>query len=163
MFILDGDGRDKANFDRYRAYIDDNDGAFPPGALALARSEWYFGFHDHRAPHDSRLERAELSETPADPASEWKDRSVSLVVSLRGAFGDGVITMRYPRVFSYDLEGLGAGGGHRDWRYDELRLNGQGQLVHEIEWWGRDATARWIITADDVEHTWTPDPVDDPA
>jgi hypothetical protein len=52
---------------------------------------------------------------------------------------------------------LDVGRGHADWRYDELRLDDAGRVVHEIEWWKERETARWLITADDVELTWHPD------
>jgi hypothetical protein len=47
-------------------------------------------------------------------------------------------------------------GGHRDWRYDEFRVNEEGRLVHEIEWGGRKDTGSWLIVASDIEFKWSP-------
>ena len=158
MFILESDGREPEGFVRYRAYVEAHAAAFPPGALALAQSDWYFGSEDHRAPHDARLEAAVLAEHPAQDEAPWDDRRVSLTVRLRGAYDDGSIELLYPQVFAYRFDGPSLESGHRDWRYDELRLDEQGRLVHEIEWWGPRSTGRWLITASDVDLTWTPDP-----
>jgi hypothetical protein len=154
MFILDRDGRTTSGFARYEEYVDQHESRFPPGALALVRSDWYYGFTDHRAPHDSRLESATLAEEPTDPSAPWFNRPVSLVIRLRGAHDDGEITLRYPRLFSCHLDSFAIEDGHRDWRYDELRLDDDGHLVHEIEWCGSRDTGRWLITADDIEHGW---------
>ena len=78
----------------------------------------------------------------------WHNRVVSLELALRGAYDDGYITLRYPTVYSYSLDGFGVERGHADWRYDELRLDEVGRLVHEVE---------WCIVADDVEMSWKPD------
>jgi hypothetical protein len=43
-------------FKRYADYVDSNRHRFPPSALALVDSNWYFGVEDHSAPHDSWLQ-----------------------------------------------------------------------------------------------------------
>ena len=68
MFILDGDGRELANFERYAAYSKANQHRFPPGALHVAQSTWYGNFNDHRCPHDGRLESLEITEQQVGPA-----------------------------------------------------------------------------------------------
>lgn len=157
MFILGDDGRTPEAFERYVSYINDNADGFPPNALELVRSDWYFGFTDHRAPHDSRLESVQITEHPAEGEPGWGNRMVSISLRLRGAHDDGDIHIRYPQVISYFLDGSGASRGHRDWRYDELRLGADGLLVHEIEWCGAQAAGRWVITASDIELSWHPD------
>jgi hypothetical protein len=157
VFILDRDGRTESGFARYLEYVERNESRFPPGALGLVRSNWYYGFTDHRAPHDSRLESATMVEQPTDLSAPWSDRAVSLVIRLRGAYDDGEITLRYPRLFSCHLDSFAIDEGHRDWRYDELRLDDRGHLVHEIEWCGSRDTGRWLITSEDIEHRWLAD------
>ncbi|MEQ7011422.1 hypothetical protein ABN028_35200 [Actinopolymorpha sp. B17G11] len=157
MFLLQSDGRTNAGFAAYRDYVEANAARFPAGALHLARSDWYYASYDHRAPHDSRLEAMSIAERSGPGAPHWHNRLVSLELMLRGAYNDGYITLRYPTVRSYRLDGLAVGSGHADWRYDELRLDGSGRLVHEVEWWERREVARWLIIADDIEMSWQPD------
>jgi hypothetical protein len=113
---------------------------------------WYFDFSDHRCPHDAWLEQVTVSETGTGATGE--ERAVSLSIRLLGAYHDGHIQIRYPRVFSYRVEGLDGARGHRDWRYDEFRLSERGHLLHEIEWWGSQPTGTWLIEASDIEYEW---------
>jgi hypothetical protein len=46
--------------------------------------------------------------------------------------------------------------GHGDWRYDELRINDKGHLVHEIEWASFTYTGSWLIEASDLQYRWVP-------
>ena len=58
-FILAADGRDDDvvnAFRRYQDYLQSLRDTFAPSAFALATSEWYFNFNDHRCPHDAWLE-----------------------------------------------------------------------------------------------------------
>lgn len=155
MFILAAE-RDATGvgFERYRSFLATNADRFPPSALQLARSDWYYDPRDHRCPHDAWLESAALEE-PASGA-RGEERYVTLRVRLFGAYHDGYIELCYPRVFGYQLDLTGGELGHRDFRYDEFRLTDRGHLVHEIEWAGNLDTARWIIEATDVEFTWSP-------
>ena len=157
MYLLQSDGRTDEGFAAYEDYVAENVGRFPAGALQLVRSDWYYGSHDHRGPHDARLETMSMAERSGEGEPHWHNRLVSLELTLRGAYDDGYICLRYPTVHSYRLNGFGVGGGHADWRYDELRLDEAGHLVHEVEWcWGQD-TALWLIVADDLEMSWQPD------
>jgi hypothetical protein len=81
---------------------------------------------------------------------------VSLRARLLGAYHDGYIELLYPRVFAYRFDVIDSGHGHRDWRYDELRLSKDGHLIHEIEWCGLNEAGSWFIEASDVEYRWTP-------
>jgi hypothetical protein len=83
-------------------------------------------------------------------------RCVSLTVRLLGAYHDGYIELFYPRVHSYKFDVWNAERGHRDWRYDELRLSDRGNLLHEIEWCALNDTGRWLIEASDLEFRWLP-------
>ncbi len=145
-------------FRRYQEYVQSVASTFPPHALALAASEWYHDFTDHRCPHDAWLEELRVRELAAGPRHER--RTVEITVRLLGAYHDGHIELRYQDVTAYhcDFVRPAAGDtGHSDWRYDEFRLSDRGTLLHEIEWWHSDETARWLIEAADVEFKWLPD------
>src|SRR5262249_40313358 len=138
----------------YQEYLQSLRDVFPPSAYALATSDWYFNFKDHRCPHDAWLETFSLSE--ASSANGGKQRSLSVNVRLLGVYHDGYIELRYPRAFRLALNVIDGERGHRDWRYDELRLSDRGYLVHEIEWSGLYATGVWVIEALDLEFRWVP-------
>jgi hypothetical protein len=140
---------------QYERYLKENADRFPSGAYALATSDWYFGFSDHRAPHDSWLEAVTLSEPAEGERSEL--RTLNLRVTLLGAYHDFILEFFYPKVFSYTLANPTAERGHFDWRYDEFRLNEHGHLIHEIEWAGPPGCeGRWLIEASDVQFTARP-------
>ena len=157
-FILAADGRDDdvaGCFRRYRAYIARVAPLLPPGASSLLMSDWYFDFTDRRCPHDSWLETAVLRERSSGNRGEA--RTLALNVRLRDAYHDGHIEIEYPLVYSYSLAADDSSDGHRDWRYDELRLSDRGRLIHEIEWSGAADTGRWIIEANDIAFRWIAD------
>jgi hypothetical protein len=153
MYILapERDLDPEGAFQRYEEYLRQAEGRLPAGALALATSDWYFDFTDHRAPHDAWLLSASLNETGAGERNE--ERLLSLRVRLLGAYHDLELEFYYPRVFSYKVEGNAVERGHCGWRYDEFRLNDVGQLVHEIQWWGATRSTTWLICSDDVVFT----------
>jgi hypothetical protein len=136
----------------YERYIQANRASFPPGAFALATSDWNYGFSDHRAPHDAWLEWAKFDEPATGERNET--RYLSLRVRLLGAYHDNYLELFYPRVYAYTLTHNIASSGHGDWRYDEFRLSPKGHLIHEIEWASYpDSDARWLIEASDVEYS----------
>jgi hypothetical protein len=154
MFLFTEDGRDDdvvGAFKRYRDYVESVRNTFPPSAYVLATSEWYFNPEDHRSPHDAWLETLHLTEPSSGERQEI--RTLSLDIRLLGAYHDGFIELRYPRVFGYRLNLDTGERGHGDWRYDEFRVSARGHLVHEIEWRGGD---RWLIEASDLQLTWVP-------
>jgi hypothetical protein len=158
MFIL-GPERDAdvvAAFKRYNAYLREHTARFPPSAHALALSDWYYGFSDHKAPHDAWLETTTISEVSSSAEGSKGMRETSLTIRLLGAYQDGHIEFHYPKVFAYQLNAENLRQGHGDWRYDEFRLDDQGRLVHEIEWAAFGASSNWVIVASDVEHRWQP-------
>lgn len=139
-------------FRRYRAYLDQYRGLFPPGAHDLANSEWYYDPTDHRCPHDAWLEEVRLFEPSSGERREV--RSTSIRMRLLGAYHDGRIEFHYPQVFRYDLQLGPAQLGHGDWLCDEFRVTEEGHLLHEIEWESRGGGGRWLIEASDVEFLW---------
>jgi len=150
MFILtpECDEDPQGAFRRYQEYVRREAARFPPGAFALATSEWYFGFSDHRAPHDAWLLSATFEE--AGSGARQAERALALRVRLLGAYHDRELEFFYPRVFAYSLQGFAVARGHGDWRCDELRVDDNGNLVHEIQWHVMDERATWLITASDV-------------
>lgn len=142
------------NFRRYREYLAQVASRFPARAHALATSDWFYDFRDHRCPHDAWLESLSITEPAAGVRGE--QRQLTIAMRLLGAYHDGHIEIRYPVVFSYRLDTWDGMKGHRDWRYDEFRLSDQGHLLHEIEWAGAGSTGRWLIEASDVEYQWKP-------
>ncbi len=153
VYILSNERHDDPGgaFARYRDYIAAERERFPPGALALATSHWYYGADDHRAPHDSWLLSATLEEVGRGERNE--DRAVSLRVRLLGAYHDLELEFFYPQVRSYSFThgALDVSLGHGYWRYDEFRVTRDGKLLHEIEWSPPDNEGTWLIEADDVE------------
>ena len=96
-FILAADGRDAdvgGAFHRYQEYLQSLRDVFPLSAYALATSDWYFNFTDHRCPHDAWLETFSLSE--ASSANGGKQRSLSVNVRLLGAYHDGYMSCVIP-------------------------------------------------------------------
>jgi hypothetical protein len=141
----------RAHYRRYQAYLAAEQERFPAGAYALATAEWYYDCTDHRCPHDAWLEVVELSEP--DTGARREQRTLALRVRLLGAYHDGHVEFRYPKVFAYELAAPGGEQGHGDWLYDEFRLTEAGRLLHEIEW---AHGGRWLIEAADVEFVWIP-------
>ena len=156
MFILDKQRNSDVEgaFARYEEYLEANRHRFPPSAYTLATSDWYFGFSDHQAPHDSWLKSVQVVEPSAGEREEI--RTVSINIKLLSADHDGYIEFHYPTVFAYRLVADTLGQGHGDWRYDEFRLNDSGHVIHEIEWASSGATNTWLIVASDVHHHWVP-------
>jgi hypothetical protein len=149
-------------YQRYQEYLRAHQRKFPPSAFALATSEWWQNPQDHRCPHDAWLERITITEESS--GSRRENRTTSIVIELLGAYHDGIIRLRYPQVYRYQLDTPRCAGGLGDWRYDEFTLSGAGHVVHEIEWagHGKGESARWIIEASDVHHEWLekhPEPV----
>ena len=156
MFILSAQRDDDADaaFANYRAYLAANKTNFPQRAYALATSDWYLDFRYHHCPHDAWLEQLAIDESSSGERHEI--RTVSITIKLLGAYHDGTIVIHYPQVYAYRFNSVSLDAGHRDWRYDELRINEHGQLVHEIEWCGAHDTGTWLIVASDIDYRWIP-------
>ena len=154
MYGSPPDANVTVQFERYRAYLSSVRSAFPPAAFALATSDWYFSFDDHRCPHDAWIENIEFREQGSGDRQSKRD--LSLKVSLLGAYHDGRIEIHYPRVYAYRLDVSNSASGHGIWRYDELRLSERGNLIHEIEWANIGATGTWLIEASDMSFGWKP-------
>jgi hypothetical protein len=141
-------------FRRYADYLLENRKNFPASAYALATSDWFYNFNDHRCPHDAWLESFSMTEPSSGSRNE--QRIVSLRIRLLAAHHDGMIELHYPQVYGYRLDLKNGELGHRDWRYDEFRLSDSSRLIHEIEWYHMGERARWFVEADDVLFSWQP-------
>lgn len=143
-------------WDQYRRQILAHRDHFPPGAFALATSDWYYGFSDHRAPHDAWLVSSAFEEAASGDRSET--RKLTLRIRLLGAYHDQYLEFFYPEVYAYSVTCSASTEGHGDWRYDEFRLSAEGHLLHEIEWAGAPGKegARWLIEASDVAFSVVP-------
>ncbi len=148
------DADPQGSFERYTEFIESERHRFPPSAMALIDSDWYFGFSDHRAPHDSWLQDVRVTE--ARSHDEDLPAETIIYIRLLGAYHDGIIELTYSGVTSYSLQMTDLSRGHCDWRYDEFRISDTGDLIHEIEWCGAMDTGRWLIQARDVTHSWHP-------
>ena len=157
-FILSGNRKTAAMtasaFSRYRAYLDSVASRFPPSALNIATSNWYFS-NSPKSPHDCWLESVELKEEGCGVRLE--QRRVSIQIRLLASYHDGFIEFSYPRVFSYKLSVSNPNRaisvvGNGDWLFDEFRLSESDRLIHEIEW----ERALWRIESDDVHYRWIP-------
>jgi len=78
------------------------------------------------------------------------------MLRLLGAYHDGYIEIRYPRIFRYALNIEHGAYGQRDWHCNEFRLSESGNLIHEIDWCGAGDIGTWLIEASDIEFTWFP-------
>ena len=141
-------------FREYREYLARNRAEFPTSAYELANSDWYYDGGDPRCPHDAWLEEVRVEEPSTGERHEV--RTVAIRVRLLGAYHNGHIELFYPRVFSYRLDSHDVEQGHRDWLYDEFRVDDAGRLIHEVEWEGARDTGRWLIAASDIQFTWVP-------
>lgn len=147
---LDTDGDPNAPFRRYAEYLEQNRPRFPTAAYTLASSGLLLDASDPRCPHDGWLEWAKFEEPSEGERQEI--RSLSLRIRLLGAYHDRFIELFYPQVFSYAISNPRSAAGHFDWRYSEIRLSDQGNVIHEIEWAGPPGMeARWMIEASDVQ------------
>src|SRR5688500_2497249 len=98
--LSDEDQGDRA-FARYQEYLASVRGQLPPRAYALAMSDWYFNFNDHRAPHDACLAQVAIEETRNPPGEGPR---LTITIRLLGAYHDGWIEFRYDGVSRYRIE-----------------------------------------------------------
>lgn len=162
MFILSLQ-RDSGNtdltlqFQRYFEYLASKKTLLPKSAYSIANTDWWYDATDHRSPHDAWLEYIKIEEPSKGNRNEI--RSVSIEIKLLNAYHDRYIIVRYPEVYSYKLDyDAEKVNGHCDWRYDEIRVSGRGNVLHEIEWFSSSERSRWLIEASDIFVTQVPRP-----
>jgi hypothetical protein len=141
--------------DAYLAYIEKHREQFPPNALAFAAASWHYNLYDHKCPHDSWVDSISINELASGERSEV--RSLEIVVKLLGAFHDGHIELRYVDVRRYSLNHPRVDQqrevAHDDWLVDEILIQADGSVSHEIEF---ASGAAWRITCADIIYQWLP-------
>jgi hypothetical protein len=139
---------------RYLEYLERIKERLPPGAQGFMFAEGRYDISNPKCPHDSWLECMRIVESGVGDRNEL--RTLEINARFLGAFHDGWIDLSYKGVTSYSL-GLKrmqrekAMIGHGDWMIDELVLNEDGSICHEILFDG----ALWEICATDVIYSWT--------
>lgn len=142
-------------FEEYFAYLKEMKTRFPINAFDFASADWHWDASDPRCPHDAWLERLEIREVEIEKGSSKRD----LVIEARflGAYHDGYFTLKYHDVKKYNLDKASLefppnmGSGQGDWLIDEVYLDDDGLVIHDIEFANN---GRWTIHCGDVEYTW---------
>ena len=111
----------------YERYIDSVKERMPSGALRLALLTDWYDFNCHSCPHDAWLQEFKITESES-ASGHKRDNSADL--KLLGAYHDGVILLRYPRLMSFTIQAPILDGGLGDWLYDEFRLSPNGNMLH---------------------------------
>ena len=145
-----------AAWGRYRGYMDSMRGQIPKSAYEFAMADWHYNPKDHRALHDSWLDKLAVTEKPAGrlPGS----RVIAISLELLGPYHDGKTILSYQGVQTYSVDflsfegGNSRLGGHGDWLIDEIILGEfPGTFLHEIQF---SSGVRWRITCESLDH-WT--------
>ena len=139
----------KECFDRYYEYLSENKLRFPPHAFQFANADWHFDPQDPKCPHDAWVVSVAIKETRID--SDISVRRMDIQVELLGAYHDGIISIHYSNVQSYDLGAEKRVTCHGDWLIDEIYLTDRGDAVHEIEF----DNAKWKIVCEDIRYSWS--------
>lgn len=146
----------KARFDTYAKYLDENRASFPSDAFKYASADWHYDYADSKCPHDAWLRKLEVVEKGIPTHSD--DRTLNIRIVLFGAYHDGFITLKYSNVQSYSLEKpkfgtsvRSEGPSHGDWLIDEVTLNDEGLVCHEIEFAN---ASPWTIVCEDIDYSW---------
>jgi hypothetical protein len=135
----------------YLEYLQSVKERLPGSAFEFATAAWHYDYSDHRCPHDSWVEALTVDE-PAK-GRRLEDRSLSITVSLLGAFHDGHLLLDYADVQMYSLENPKTRSGHGNWLVDEICLSENGFVLHEVLF---SNDSLWLIEAKDISCQWRP-------
>jgi hypothetical protein len=148
---------------RYRKYLLSIQHELPQEVFEFAAAKWHYDPTDHRSLHDSWVETMVLREVAPEDGS--RARTIELRAELLGPFHDGKTTLTYVDVVRYEImlpnsgSSLPAPGhGHGDWLIDEVRLSGDGRVLHEVAF---ASGARWTIECATIQHATTAPAVSD--
>ena len=155
MFVLSKD-IDKLGFEestkkigeykKYLASIKDKLSLSPTGFIF---ESWYTDFSSHKCPHDSWLDELVVSEDD--------ENNVSISLRLLGAYHDGFITLKYTDVQYYRLDRNKSSvvkASHGDLRCAEFRLDEDGNIIHEFDWYTLDENAVFLIACKHIGYEW---------
>lgn len=143
-------------FEEYSKYLDRMKNVFPPRALEFATAAWHWNGEDPRCPHDAWLEKLEITEESIEPAGS--KRNLLIKAKFLGAYHDGIFTITYHDVRKYVLNNerlkysVNLGNGHGDWLLDEVYLDDDNLVVHDIEFANN---AQWKVYCGDLEYEWS--------
>jgi hypothetical protein len=111
----------------YPSYVNNIKEALPGGALQFMIADWHYDHRDPRCPHDAKIDHIAVKETAGQ---------VDVEILLNGPY-EGKIRLNYSGVQCYTLEKrkcdwpIGV-ESHGDWMIDEMLLEDDGILIHEI-------------------------------
>ncbi|NVJ49462.1 MAG: hypothetical protein HWE11_03690 [Gammaproteobacteria bacterium] len=143
----------KVKADEYRQYLDSIKDKLSLSPKDFIFEDWYNEPNSHKCPHDSWLDRLVVSED--------SESTVQIELRLLGAYHDGFITFRYSGVQYYNLarhESSIVESSHGDLRYQEFRLDSDGNVIHEFDWYNLGENGLFLIACREIEYIWEPIP-----
>jgi hypothetical protein len=140
---------DSWQVDPYLNYLQQNAGAFPPGAREFAQAHWHYDLKHRQCPHDSWLQ--ELAVIISASGSREQIRSTDIKSKYLGAYHDGYHHIEYKAVSSHSIDMRNALG---DWIIDEVTLEDSDTVCHEIVF--EEGTL--IIRCEDLLYRWVSRP-----
>ncbi len=148
--------RQRANWQRYRDYLESIRDSMPRSAHEFAAAPWHYDTADARSLHDSWVDSLTIRE-PAE-GKRHEIRSLEIEIRLLGPYHNGKTVLVYRDVQSYSLDtpvGFVSRPyvGHGDWLCDEVRLSERNHVLHEIEF---SRGSHWIIECADIDCVWEP-------
>ena len=161
MYILSKDidslsyEESKRRFSEYKEYLETIKGKLSFFPINFIFEEWYTDIASHKCIHDSWLDKVLISEDD--------ENKVTITLKLLGAYHDGFITLKYSDVQYYKLnrnESSTIKSSHGDLRYEEFRLDEDGNQIHEFDWYTLDENAAFLIACRHIEYIWEEIPFD---
>jgi len=143
-------------FENYKNYLIENKHHFPDAAYEFAAASWHYDPQDPRCPHDAWVESMQIFEQPLPESPQRRGRSLTIELTLLGAYHDGEIKIHYQNVNGYNLSMLPSDfefKSHGDWLIDEIILSDRNRLVHEIRF---ASVSDWQIECEDIQYQWLP-------
>jgi hypothetical protein len=158
--VSDGNlDRHKKRAAAYATYLREISEHLPAETRQFALSEWYYRDPD-KCPHDAWVESFEIVENFTGERKER--RNIGIRIRLLAASHRGHIHFIYENVFGYGLnfaptvrvwDGKLVLPKHEDWMADEITLDSDGHVVHEIHF--RSGCIR-RIEAESVSYSFEP-------
>ncbi|MGJ7903163.1 hypothetical protein [Lysobacter sp. 1R34A] len=133
---------------KYQEYLASISSSLPESVLSYALADWHYDHMDHRPPHDSWLQKVEVIESAGN--GERGPKGARMILTLLGAYHDGIIEIEYFGIHSYAMHRGSAIFG--DWLYDEVRLSDEGNVLHEVEF----DKGSLLVVCQDFIHKWLP-------
>ena len=149
------DTEDGFDLEKYLQYLESMRGRLPPNTKHFVFHEDHYNFTSEKCLHDSWVQHLTLEERPL--GTHGSDRVVNINLKLLGAFHDGYHHLTYHNVESYSLRLRKTARsatiiGHGDWLIDEVTLNENGMVCHEIIF---SDTGTWKIVCADISYRWS--------